>query len=378
MISSTPTCSNHVPRVSIGVPVYNGEKYLASALDSILAQSFTDFEVIISDNASTDRTEQICREYAARDNRIRYVRQPQNRGMTWNFSHTVELARGEYFRWHAHDDSCASTLLQRCVEALDRNPDAVLAYPRVEMIDCNGEPLPDDPSTWRPPQSADGTRTIDERDPRGLDSPQASRRYYGVLMKTIWCLEPYGVMRTAVMHTTGKLRSYRAAEKVFIAEMALRGQLIEVPEKLLHVRRHDDQYSLVDTASGQQSFVTPGAAAKRPRFKLRLPVPRHVRSTWGFFLLIPSAPISFVQRMRCLGVLARYVLQVSKWKRIVVNTLRDTGMTDGYKHVLQTKRPVQSSALHEQRDPVQEQPHSLPESTPIREPRESATANSAG
>lgn len=376
MISLRNNSSSHVPRVSIGVPVYNGEKYLAAALDSILAQSFADFEVIISDNASTDRTELICREYASRDGRIRYVRQPQNRGMTWNFSHAVDLARGEYFRWHAHDDSCAPTLLERCVEALDRNPDAVLAYPRVLMIDCHGDPLPDDLSTWRPPQSADGTPTIDERDPRGLNSPQAWRRYYGVLMKTIWCLEPYGVMRTAVMHTTGKLRSYRAAEKVFIAEMALRGQLIEVPEMLLHVRRHDDQYSLVDTADGQQSFVTPGADAKRPRFKLRLPVPRHVRSTWGFLLLIPSAPISFIQRLRCLGVLARYVLQVSKWKRIVVNTLRGTGMTDGYKHVLQPKQPAQNSALQEQRGPVQEQPNSLREPTPIREPHESATANS--
>ena len=183
------------------------------------------------------------------------------------------------------------TLLDRCVEALDANPEAVLAYPRVQMIDNRGEPLPDDLSTWRPPQQTEQNGVIDDRDPRGLDSPQPWRRYYGVLMKTIWCLEPYGVMRTAVMHTTGKLRSYRAAEKVFIAEMALRGQLIEVPEMLLHVRRHDEQYSMVDTADGQQSFVTPGAAAKRPRFKLRLPVPRHVRSTWGFLLLIPAAPI---------------------------------------------------------------------------------------
>ena len=372
MISLRTASANRIPRVSIGVPVYNGEKYLAAALDSILAQTFTDFEVIVSDNASTDRTEQICREYAARDSRIRYVRQPQNRGMTWNFSHTVDLARGEYFRWHAHDDSCAPTLLDRCVEALDANPEAVLAYPRVQMIDDCGEPLPDDLSTWRPPQQTEQNGVINDRDPRGLDSPQAWRRYYGVLMKTIWCLEPYGLMRTAVMHTTGKLRSYRAAEKVFIAEMALRGRLIEVPEMLLHIRRHDDQYTMVDTADGQQSFVTPGAPSKRPRFKLRIPVPRHVRSTWGFLLLIPAAPISFAQRFRCLGVLTRYVLQVSKWKRIVVNTLRGTAMTDGYKHVLQPKRPAQARALREA-DRLPQVPTA--EHKPAE--RESATINSA-
>ncbi len=240
--------SNKNPRVSIGIPVYNGEKYLAAALDSLLAQTYADFEVAISDNASTDRTEKICREYAARDSRIRYERQPKNLGMTWNFSHVVEMARGEYFRWHAHDDTCAPTLLEKCVEALDRHPEAVLAYPRVLMIDWQGEPLPEDPSTWRPPLSSDASSPTDDRDPRGLDSPQASRRFYGVLMKTVWCLEPYGLMRTDAVHTTGKLRNYRAAEKVFIAEMALRGQFVEVPEMLLLVRRHSDQYTMIGSA----------------------------------------------------------------------------------------------------------------------------------
>ena len=132
----------------------------------------------------------------------------------------------------------------------------------------------------------------DDRDPRGLDSPQASRRFYGVLMKTVWCLEPYGLMRTDAVHTTGKLRSYRAAEKVFIAEMALRGQFVEVPEMLLLVRRHSDQYTMIGSASAQRDFVKAKSATKRRRFRLRLPVPRHVRSTWGYLLLIPAAPIS--------------------------------------------------------------------------------------
>ncbi|MFA5300916.1 MAG: glycosyltransferase family 2 protein [Lutibacter sp.] len=92
------------PIVSIGMPVYNGEKFIREALDSLLAQTFTDFELIISDNASTDGTEAICREYAVCDSRIRYVRQSENRGACYNFQFVLDEAKGEYFMWAAADD----------------------------------------------------------------------------------------------------------------------------------------------------------------------------------------------------------------------------------------------------------------------------------
>src|SRR5215207_1517689 len=110
-----------LPRVSVGLPVYNGENYLAEAIDSVLAQTYQNFELIISDNASTDSTEEICRDYAARDRRIRYFREPQNRGAAWNFNHTFELARGEYFKWVAHDDVIGPQYLARTVDQLDRH-----------------------------------------------------------------------------------------------------------------------------------------------------------------------------------------------------------------------------------------------------------------
>ena len=103
------------PKVSIGLPVYNGERYLREALDSILGQTFRDFELIICDNASTDETAAICADYAARDPRIRYHRQTHNIGATANFNHTFELARGAYFKWAAHDDVLAPTWLEKCV-----------------------------------------------------------------------------------------------------------------------------------------------------------------------------------------------------------------------------------------------------------------------
>jgi glycosyltransferase involved in cell wall biosynthesis len=118
------------PRVSIGLPVYNGENYLAETLDSILAQTFTDFEVIISDNASTDRTETICRQYAAQDRRIRYLRNTSNLGAAKNYNRVFELSQGEYFKWNGHDDPLAPVFLERCVAVLDRHPGVVLCFAR--------------------------------------------------------------------------------------------------------------------------------------------------------------------------------------------------------------------------------------------------------
>src|SRR4051812_10040179 len=127
------------PRVTIGVPVYNGEKFIRATVDSLLAQTFTDFELIISDNASTDGTEVISREYAAKDPRIIYVRNPRNLGPAANYNVPLDRARGEFFKWNAADDVCGPDFLKLCVEALDANPDAVIAYPRTKVIDGEGQ-----------------------------------------------------------------------------------------------------------------------------------------------------------------------------------------------------------------------------------------------
>src|SRR3712207_2828980 len=117
------------PRVSIGLPVRNGQRYLRGVLDSLLAQTYTGFEILIGDNGSTDETRAICQEYVARDARVRYFRSDTDEGPAWNFNRLVPLARGEFFRWAAADDLIAPTYVQRCVEALDANPQAVCAYP---------------------------------------------------------------------------------------------------------------------------------------------------------------------------------------------------------------------------------------------------------
>src|SRR5690606_21798140 len=126
------------PRVSIAVPVYNGERYLRASLDGLLAQTFTDFELVIADNASTDGTEAICREYVARDARVRYHRNERNLGGPGNFRRVFQLSRGEYHKWSTADDLWHPTLVEKCVAVLDARPDVVLAYPRSNIVDAEG------------------------------------------------------------------------------------------------------------------------------------------------------------------------------------------------------------------------------------------------
>src|SRR5215470_10065074 len=130
---------NTVPRLSVGLPVYNGEKYLTESIESLLGQSYKDFELIISDNASTDSTADICRRYANQDSRIRYIRQPRNIGLAPNHNFVVDQSHGEFFKWAASDDLYGRELLQSCIDALDQHPDVVLAHSWTAAIDSAGK-----------------------------------------------------------------------------------------------------------------------------------------------------------------------------------------------------------------------------------------------
>lgn len=132
---STPSpVRSHVPRVSVGLPTYNAEKTIASSIDAILAQSMSDFELIISDNASTDGTWSIVQAYARRDSRIVALRQPVNIGANGNYSAVFRAARAGYFKWASSNDWCAETLIERCVALLDHEPGAVLVAPRTRLF----------------------------------------------------------------------------------------------------------------------------------------------------------------------------------------------------------------------------------------------------
>lgn len=211
------------PRISLGMPVYNGEQYLALALDALLAQTFTDFELIISDNASTDRTEEICRAYAAKDSRIRYYRQRQNQGGAWNFNQVLHLATGEYFRWACHDDFCAPTLLERCVEVLDQEPEVVLCYPKTTVIDDVGAAIEQYP---------------DQLNLRSVDRVERYRQFHHRYRRGAKCNVLFGLMRRQTLVQTCLIQPYPSSDIVLLGELALRGQYHEVPEFLFFRRDH--------------------------------------------------------------------------------------------------------------------------------------------
>src|SRR4029079_986590 len=189
------------PKLSIGLPVYNGENFLAQAVDSILVQDFRDFELIISDNASTDRTAEICRRYAESDPRVRYVRFEKNQGASRNFCYAFELARGEYFKWAAHDDICAQGFFRRCVERLDASgSEVVLVYPRTQMINEFGVPIP-----WN-------IETVE------CTQRRPHQRLALVLRELCILSSQFGVIRTAALRRTRLLDKFVASDYVLLAE----------------------------------------------------------------------------------------------------------------------------------------------------------------
>ena len=137
--------THRAPQLSIGLPVYNGERFLPQALECLLAQTFGDFEILIGDNASTDRTEEICQDYVRRDQRLRYVRHERNLGAVANFNRVFHLTTAPLFKWAAHDDLHRETYLENCVRLLDEHPDTVLAHSNTLLIDEHSEPFPFDP-----------------------------------------------------------------------------------------------------------------------------------------------------------------------------------------------------------------------------------------
>jgi len=131
-----------MPRLSIGIPVYNGQEYLPELLESLLIQTFEDFEILICDNASNDRTGDICREFERRDRRVHYTCNERNLGAVANFNRVFEISTAPLFKWAAHDDLYHSDYLSECIRVLDANPDVVLAHSGTAFIDDQGRKLP--------------------------------------------------------------------------------------------------------------------------------------------------------------------------------------------------------------------------------------------
>jgi glycosyltransferase involved in cell wall biosynthesis len=214
------------PKVSIGLAVFNGEKYLREAIESILAQTFTDFELIISDNASTDRTEEICRAYATQDPRIRYVRNATNIGGANNENQTFHLSRGQYFRLAAHDDVLAPELIEKCVEVLDQDLSVVLCDSININIDENGQ-------------------EIGILDRNIATSIKPCKRFRELANWNHHCEESYGLIRSSIIRKTDLLLNYSDADRTWLAELSLSGRFYKIPKPLFYRRYHSGQSTRV-------------------------------------------------------------------------------------------------------------------------------------
>lgn len=203
------------PRVSIGLPVYNAMRFLPATVDRLLGQTFGDFELIVSDNASTDDTYDFVR--SLRDPRITVVRQTENIGAVGNFNRLFTYARAPYFIWAAHDDEWAPTYLEKCVAALDADPDSVVACSSVRYIDEDGAPA----GPFR-----------DNLDTRGLSRLDRVRRIFSGTTYN-WV---YSLIRSDALRKTGMIRNVFGGDTMLILELALQGPFVKVDEPLFAYR----------------------------------------------------------------------------------------------------------------------------------------------
>jgi glycosyltransferase involved in cell wall biosynthesis len=212
-----------LPVVSIALPVHNGERFLDEAIRSALGQTFEDLELVICDNASTDRTEAICQAWASKDDRVRYARNPENLGAAANFNRAFELTTGRYFKWMAADDLLAPTFLERCIQVLDADPDVALAYGQVEDIDAEGRRI----TEWGPMPRASSDRPGD--------------RVADVILNESRAFPVFGLTRRAAMARTRLIKPWTGSDYLVLCDLAMQGRFVEVPETLFFHREHDDR-----------------------------------------------------------------------------------------------------------------------------------------
>jgi len=219
------------------MPVYNGENFIEEALKSILAQDYEDFELIITDNASTDRTGEVCQDFEQRDSRIRYHRHPKNLGAAPNYNSGYEMASGEYLKWCAHDDNISENYLSECVRLLDADPDTSLAYGQTNCIDENGSPIP----------------TVGFAIP-SLEGLSASQRFGKVIRFSGTCFEIFGLFRMDILKRTSLHRFYYGSDRALLAETALLGKYAKSNKAVFFNREHTSRSINIDDKRARREW----------------------------------------------------------------------------------------------------------------------------
>lgn len=233
------------PRISIGMPVFNGEKYIRQALDSLLSQDFEDFELIISDNASGDGTQEICLGYAARDRRIRYHRNNNNIGLHPNFNRVFELSTSPYFTWASSDDMRDPTFLSTCINVLEREPSVVLCYTEVILIDADGKQI-----------------GIADDDHLQFRSSDPIERFRQCIWSFKWGTPVHGLIRSSALKRTQLIGGFVSGDTVLLIELSLQGEFHQVAKPLFLRRIHASQASK-DVVHRKQPWVLDPANQRR-------------------------------------------------------------------------------------------------------------------
>lgn len=268
-------------KVGIGMPVFNGERYIEESIKSNLCQSYEEFTLFISDNASTDRTREICLDYAASDKRIRYIHNPVNLGASKNYTRCFEPANCEYFRWSNADDLIEPTLIERCVQILDKHPDTVLTYGKTMIIDENSQ------------------LTSYYDDNLNLNQNSAAERFITGKQKIGLSNVLYGLMRRDLLSKTALLGNYKGSDINLILELTLYGKFYEIPEYMFSRRMHPEASSWdKDNDQKQRDFWDTS------KNKLWF---QNTRAIYEFFKAVKRAPIPKSEKKQIITLLTKTI-----------------------------------------------------------------------
>jgi glycosyltransferase involved in cell wall biosynthesis len=277
------------------MPVYNGENFIESTLDSILFQTYKDFELIISDNASTDKTEEICNLYAEKDKRIRYYRNRENLGGAKNFNKVFALSKGEYFKWAPHDDLISPTFLERCVEVLDTDPSIGLCYSKMQYIDKDGQFV----------------KNYMQRPNYG--SSHSFKRFHDFVLLGTQTSEHFGLVRANILKKTLLYEGHALSDCVLLAELSLHCKFYEIQEVLFYIRLHPDISTL----------RFPGRVAATVWFdpsregKLAFP---NWRAMERYTKIVNRTPMKYNDKVRCYLIIGKWIKDNNHYLRYDIKT----------------------------------------------------------
>lgn len=289
------------PLISVGLPVYNGENYLAKTILSILNQTFTNFELIICDNASTDRTQEICEQFARQDSRIRYMRNERNLGAGPNYDLAFERSRGAYFKWAAHDDMLAPTYLEKTAAVLNARPDVAMCSTGITEIGPDDEIM----------------RSYVNYMP-GSDAPRPAERLAAVTHYRHQCEDFFGLYRRETLEGSDLHGLYSGSDRVLLAEAALRGRVVLVDEPLFLHREHNQRYTrAVLLANRKKAIDWQDTSGKTKAVKAKL---FHITVYKNLWRIVDKNIHDPAEKRACQIELLRWWIKDDH----IVDTIRDT------------------------------------------------------